>query len=154
MLNIEAIRSEIPKVKDLLDMESISAVLNDAKGLAIVATQKTFGKARKIPMGKNLFQRYLAVSCLLGEIKAIERLMTWLENGDGLADHFDPEHDLIQFLYGELCMYILKLDKMLYLEYGIVSSINKKVIEERTEIYLKRYYDKIKNIRESEKTVQ
>ena len=149
MLNIEAMRTQIPKVKELLDMESISAVLRDAQGLAILATQKTFGKARKIPMGKNLFQRYLAVSCLLGEIKSIERLMTWLENGDIVADHFDPEHDVIQFIYGELCMYILKLDKLLYQQYGIVSSINKKVIEDRTEIYLERYYNKIRDVKES-----
>jgi hypothetical protein len=146
MIDMSQISKDVPKVRDLMDYENILSILNEAKGLATHATQLLFGNARKIPMQKSIFQRYMEIGCILGEIKAIERMMSWLETTD-IVDNFNPDHDLVQFIYGELCMYLLKLDKMLLDNYGIKSSINVKDIEIRTQNYLDRYYARIENIK-------
>jgi hypothetical protein len=151
MIDLSNLSKEVPKVKDLMDYENILSILSEAKGLATHATQILFGNSRKIPMPKNIFQRYMEIGCILGEIKAIERMMSWLETTD-IVDHFNPNHDLVQFIYGELCMYLLKLDRMLLDNYGIKSSINVKEIEIRTQKYLDRYYYRIEKIKNDSNT--
>jgi hypothetical protein len=137
---------EVPKVKDLLDVDHVQAVVYDAECIGAHSVNRFFGKgARKAPIKKIELNRFSTIACLIGEIKCVERLMSFYENNE-IIDGFDPNHDFVQAMYGELCMYILKLDKVLSDRYGVTSSINKDQIEKRSQEYLDRFFHRREKI--------
>lgn len=138
--------NKIPTIKDLLDEDNIKGVLLDAEtiGFDMVRSFFTSG-ATKAPIKKHQLKDYSAISCLLGEMKSVQRILTFLETSN-IIDGFDPNHDLVQSLYGELCMYLLKLDQMLLVKYGVKSTINKNEIESRTQKYIDNFYKKREKI--------
>ena len=136
----------IPVVTDLLDLDHVENVFRDseAQGYAAVYSFFTPG-ANKAPIKKADLHRFVASSSVIGEMKCVERLMSFLENSE-IMDGFDPNHDFVQALYGELCMYLLKLDKVLLLKYQMKSSIHKKDIEIRSQDYLNRFFHRREKI--------
>lgn len=140
--------TEIPKVDDLIDINHLAKVVHDANSSAVGVTDRFFKKgARKAPITKQSLHRLVASSNLVGHMQAVEGLMSFLENAE-IVDGFDPDHDFVQALYGELCMYLLKLDKILFQQYGIKSSVNTDMIHERTEEYLQKFFHRRERINE------
>ena len=128
------------KIKDLLEENHLTKVLNDAKSLGLSATNRFFSNgARKAPITKQTLQRFIGMSSIMGHMQAVEGLMSFLENAE-VIDGFDPKHELVQNIYGELCMYLLKLDKILFDNYGIKSSVSHEEIHSRTVEYVDKFY--------------
>jgi hypothetical protein len=138
--------NKIPSVQDLLGEDNIKGVLEDAEtiGFDIVRTFFTKG-ATKAPIKKQQLKDFASISCLLGEMKSVQRMLAFLETSN-VIDGFDPNHDLVQSLYGELCMYLLKLDQMLLIKYKVKSTVNKNEIEKRTQNYIDNFYKKRERI--------
>lgn len=143
---MDMLKNNAKNIADLLDTETVTAVVEDAESIGFFMSNSLFTKgANKAPVKKAAFQKYVASSCVLGEMKCTERLMSFLENSE-VIDGFDPNHEVVQSIYGELCMYILKLDKILLDVYGIKSSVDNKQIEKRSQDYLNNFYSRRERI--------
>lgn len=150
----EVASEDTPKVKDLIEDSHLKDVLDDSKahGFQVFRTVSK-GKANKIPLKKIQIQNLASMSCLVGEMKCTERIMNFLENSE-IIDGFDPNHEVVQSLYGELCMYLLKLDKALKDNYGVSSSIDNNAIEIRSQDYLNKFYNRRDKITKLQKLLK
>lgn len=134
------------KVSDLLAEDNINGVYLDAENIGWDAIRGFFNPgASKAPIKKDQLKKIASCSCILGEMKSIQRILIFLETSE-VIDGFDPEHEVVQSLYGELSMYLLKLDKLLFEKYGAISTINKKQIEANTQRYLDNFYKRREKI--------
>lgn len=138
--------NQTPKVKDLLEEDNINGVFIDAENIGWDAVKSFFNPgASKAPIKKDQLKKISSCSCILGEMKSVQRILIFLETSE-VIDGFDPNHDFVQSLYGELSMYLLKLDKLLLDKYGVLSTVNKNQIEKNTQRYLDSYYKRREKI--------
>lgn len=145
------------KLNDLLDVNHIQEVVEDCDTLAFNAVKTFFSPgATKAPIKKHQLHQMVAYSTLIAQMQSVENLMKFIETND-IIDGYDPNHDLAQAIYGELCMYLLKLDKLLFSKYSVVSNINKSEIEKRSNEYIKAFEgrkERIFELQEQLKTKQ
>jgi hypothetical protein len=140
-----------PRVKDLLEEDNLDNVFQDAETIGYDTVRLFFNPgASKAPIKKEQLKTYTASACILGEMKSVQRILNFLETSE-VIDGFDPNHDFIQALYGELSMYLLKLDRMLLLRYGFKSNVSKKQIEDNSQKYLDNFYSRRLKIHELQK---
>lgn len=130
------------KIKDLLEDDNLERVYQDAETIGFDTIRLFFNPgASKAPIKKDQLKKFTATACILGEMKSVQRMLNFLENSE-VIDGFDPNHDLIQLIYGELSVYLLKLDKLLLSKYGLKSNVTKKQIEDNSQKYIDNFYEK------------
>lgn len=123
------------EIQDLLDSDNLAGVMEECLGTGAASTMNYFRGTRKRPFTKQECTNLVSQSVLMGQLKCCERMMMFLTH----SNLFDQQREFADMMYGELCMYALRLNKLLKQNYKISYDFTERDIEKDTEEYIRRY---------------